>query len=135
MPFFNGSCSITEVIEQLYYTINQIGLLKNAYFTNQEFEFEDIDIKNMEYLLKLEKMIPENVQESHYDLLNEDNVLELFNDNQDIKQEYIMETNDEGMYSEIIQNNTEKRLMPTRIKIIIFCSSFFIFCMLIYIVN
>jgi len=35
----------------LYYTINQIRLLINSYFTNQEYQLDEIDIKNIHYLL------------------------------------------------------------------------------------
>ncbi|MDR0444201.1 MAG: DUF4424 domain-containing protein [Treponema sp.] len=45
-----------------YYTINQIRSLLNLYFNDQEYEFDEVDIKNVNYLLRLRNKIPNNTK-------------------------------------------------------------------------
>jgi hypothetical protein len=118
-----------------YYTINQIRLLINSFFANQKYELDEVDIKNINYLLRLESMIPKNTQENYIELLPEIKMLESFNEKQDIKQENIMEISDKGIYSWLIQNNTEKKSISIRIIFMIFGGSILTVCLLFYVIK
>lgn len=118
-----------------YYTINQIKLFVNSFFINQEYELDEIDKKNIEYLFKLEKKIPRNSQENYVDFIPEVKILEIFNDNQEIEQEIYLENNTEEIYSELIINNLEDKTISVRIIIIVFGSIIFIICFLIFVIK
>jgi len=118
-----------------YYTINQIRLLINSYFTNQEYDLDEVDIKNIKFLMKLEKMIPMNNQESYINLLQEINKLELFDEKQNAKQENSMETNEEEIYLGLIQNNTEKKSISIWIAFIFIVGGILTVCLLFYVIK
>jgi hypothetical protein len=118
-----------------YYTINQIRLLINSHFTNHEYELDSVDIKNINNLIRLEKMIPKNSQENYIKLLHEIEILESFSEIKDIKQENIMGINDEGIYSGIIQNNTEKKSTSIWIIFMIFGGGILMVCLLFYVIK
>jgi hypothetical protein len=138
--FFNSHHTVFNTEKRLpnkdendiqYYTINQIRLLINSYFTNQEYE---LDIKNINYLLRLENMIPKNTLENYIKLLHEIEIPESFNET-DIKQEYIIEINDEEIYSGLVQNNTEKKSISIWIIFIIFGVGILAVCLLFYVIK
>jgi hypothetical protein len=118
-----------------YYTINQIRLLINSYFTNQEYQLNEVDIKNINYLLRLENMIPRNPQKNYIKLLHEVDMLESFDEKQDIKREYIMENNSDEIYSGLIQNDTGKKSISFWLILIFSGGGVLTVCLLFYVIK
>jgi len=118
-----------------YFSINQIRLLINSYYLNKEHELNEVDIKNIHYLLKLENKIPRNSQEILIEYLPEVKMLELFKENQEIEYENILEINSYNISSELNKNNIEVKSISVRIILIIIGSCILTACILLFVIK
>ena len=114
-----------------YWTINQVRLLINSYFKNQEYELDEIDIINIDYLLKFENTIPDNIHENYIELPHEIEMFQAFSEKQGIK----WEANNEEIDSELIQNIIEKKSVSIWTMFMIFGGCTSVVSLLIYVLR